>query len=282
MIYYAYQKICEGKMRNENVCKIPLSAQPGELSVSCFVLETDRETMEEKRALKANRMILVEGGEGVFSIDGREQPFSVGTLLFCFEGEHFSLKKGEGVRYIYIDFSGARGDTLLHRFGILPHARVRENCNALIPFCKECLVSTPQENIDMVAECVLLYVFSRISAQRDAKDDVLERIVLFTEENFRDPELSISLVAREIGYNAKYLSHYFKERMNVSYSEYLRSFRFKYAISLFELGISSVKNVALLSGFSDPLYFSSAFKKSIGISPSEFIASLSETPKKEE
>ena len=73
----------------------------------------------------------------------------------------------------------------------------------------------------------------------------------------------------------KYLSHFFKEKMNVSYSEYLRSLRFQYAISLFELGISSVKNVALLSGFSDPLYFSNSFKKAIGISPSEFIANLS-------
>ena len=58
----------------------------------------------------------------------------------------------------------------------------------------------------------------------------------------------------------------------MNYSEYLRSVRFKYAISLFELGISSVKNVALLSGFSDPLYFSNIFKKTTGISPKEFIS----------
>jgi AraC-like DNA-binding protein len=64
--------------------------------------------------------------------------------------------------------------------------------------------------------------------------------------------------------------------MNVSYGEYLRGIRFKYAIALFELGISSVKNVALLSGFSDPLYFSNAFKKAIGISPKEYISKITE------
>ena len=58
--------------------------------------------------------------------------------------------------------------------------------------------------------------------------------------------------------------------MHISYSEYLRSFRLKHAISLFELGLSSVKNVAILSGFSDPLYFSTIFKKYIGISPKDF------------
>ena len=53
-------------------------------------------------------------------------------------------------------------------------------------------------------------------------------------------------IAEVFGYNPKYLSHYFKKKMNVTYSEYLRSFRFKYAISLFELGLDSVKNVGLL------------------------------------
>ena len=98
-----------------------------------------------------------------------------------------------------------------------------------------------------------------------------------SEEHIRDPYLSLAQIATEIGYNPKYLSHYFKKKMNVTYSEYLRSFRFKYAISLFELGISSVKNVALLSGFSDPLYFSSTFKKAIGISPKEFILKQMDT-----
>ena len=46
--------------------------------------------------------------------------------------------------------------------------------------------------------------------------------------------------------------------------------RLKYAVALFDSGVDSIKNVAALSGFSDPLYFSSVFKKSIGISPKEY------------
>ncbi|MBQ9131664.1 MAG: helix-turn-helix transcriptional regulator [Clostridia bacterium] len=141
------------------------------------------------------------------------------------------------------------------------------------------MLSTQQENIDMVAESVLLYVFSRLSASVAAQNTTIQKIIDLTEQNFRNPELSVALIAKEIGYNPKYLSHFFKEKMNISYSEYLRSFRFKYAISIFELGISSVKNVAFLSGFSDPLYFSNAFKKAVGISPSEFIQNLSNSQK---
>jgi AraC-like DNA-binding protein len=58
--------------------------------------------------------------------------------------------------------------------------------------------------------------------------------------------------------------------MGVSYTDYLRSLRLKFAVSLFDRGLDSVKNVALLSGFTDPLYFSTVFKKHIGLSPKEY------------
>jgi two-component system response regulator YesN len=146
----------------------------------------------------------------------------------------------------------------------------------LIPFCKDCLLSTPQEHIDLAAESVLLYVFSHLSSENASQNSLLQRITDLTNENFSNPELSISAIADDIGYNSKYLSHFFKEKMNVSYSEYLRSVRFKYAISLFEHGLNSIKNVSYLCGYSDPLYFSSSFKKEIGVSPKEFISQLAD------
>ncbi len=266
-------------MKNKNVCKFPISSVSNDFSVHCFVSESDRETMQKTTRLKSNRMILVTRGSGEFSFNGTAVRFSAGSLVFGFEGETIALLRGEDVKYIYINFSGLRATTLLHRFGIFPHTRSRDGFNGLIPFFKDCLLSTKQENIDIAAESALLYTLSRLSERSTPQNDVLQRIIEITEESFHDPELSLEDIAKEIGYNPKYLSHFFKEKMNVSYSEYLRSMRFKYAISLFELGLSSVKNVALLSGFSDPLYFSSAFKKSIGVSPKEYIANL--TPKEE-
>lgn len=261
---------------NNNVCKFPPAATSRELSTTCFVLETDIAILQKALRLKHNRMILIESGEGAFAFDGLTYDFETGTLLFGFEGESFSLVRGESVRALYIDFGGVQGELLLRRFGLHPHARKIEKCNALIPFCKNCLLSTPQENVDVVSESVLLYVFSQLSSRQTPKSDTVQRIVEYTKEHFQNPELSVTLIAKTIGYNPKYLSHFFKEKMGVSYSEYLRSLRFRYAISLFELGISSVKNVALLSGFSDPLYFSNAFKKEIGLSPKEFIRECAE------
>ena len=50
-------------------------------------------------------------------------------------------------------------------------------------------------------------------------------------------------------------------------SEYIATIRIQYACTLMEQGLSSVSDIALLCGFSDPLYFSKVFKKRMGISP---------------
>jgi transcriptional regulator GlxA family with amidase domain len=41
-----------------------------------------------------------------------------------------------------------------------------------------------------------------------------------------------------------------------------------------EEGLVSVKNIAILSGFHDPLYFSKVFTESEGISPKNYIAKV--------
>ena len=259
-------------MKPNNICKFPSSCLQNDLSVFCFVFETDEKAMQQKLTLNHNRMILIERGEGEILLNDVPYVFSSGTLIFGFKGECFSVSGRENAQYFYIDFDGARAENLFHRFAIYQHTRKFESFCSLIPFFKDCLLRSPQENIDISSESVLLHVFSRLSAIDSKQNATIQKIIEITEDKFQDPELSLTHIAKEIGYNPKYLSHFFKDKMNISYGEYLRTLRFKYAISLFELGITSIKNVALLSGFTDPLYFSNAFKKATGVSPKEFIA----------
>ena len=69
---------------------------------------------------------------------------------------------------------------------------------------------------------------------------------------------------------------YWAKQMGISYVEYLRNLRIKRAVFLMEQGVASVKNVAILSGFEDALYFSKVFKQAEGVTPSEYIKNLSE------
>lgn len=257
----------------KNICKFPGPNLSNALNTHLFVLETNEEIMKASGQLKTHRIYLIEQGNCVFQIDGKTFELKKGDLFFAFEHECVQLKKSENTQYLYIDFSGTRANELLRRFGIYPATRKMENFISLIPFWKESLSSANENNLDIATESVLLYTLSRLN-KNAVENEILQKIVELAENRFRETELSLSTIAKEMGYNAKYLSHFFKQKMQTGFSEYLRSLRLQYAVTLFEHGIDCVKNVAFLCGFSDPLYFSNIFKKELGVSPKEFVQNL--------
>jgi YesN/AraC family two-component response regulator len=102
----------------------------------------------------------------------------------------------------------------------------------------------------------------------------LHSIIELTNKSFTDPTFSLSALAKELNYSSKYISFFFKKNKGICFGEYLRTLRVKHSVFLMEQGITSVKNIALLSGFSDALYYSKIFKQEIGRSPKEYIESL--------
>jgi len=262
-------------VKNNNICKFPIVAINGDaLSILCFVRESNSDTMKIRRTLASNRIVFCIEGSGKCCVDGTDFPLNKGALLFCFPEENVFFNNGEDLTYMYIDFSGPRADELLRKFDITVFSRSYEGFDGLIPFWSESLFRASDKTIELVAESILLYTLSRLFDDKGSENGLVGRIISLTEKNFKNPELSISSIAEELSYNPKYLSHIFKDRARVSYSEYLRSVRIKYATTLFEHGLDSVKNVAFLSGFSDPLYFSNVFKKSVGVSPKEYIEAI--------
>lgn len=258
----------------KNICKFTTSRVYSQLTVSCFVMETDAEIMKRSIPLKMNRALLFIQGKGSLLIDGRTLSVGQGTLFFAFEGENFSVTSSKDATYLYIDFGGGRAEELFSRFNINRGNRCFAGCDGLIPLWRDSLSRADADTIDLASESILLYTFSRLHSQAAHFDSAVSRLLEITDKNFNDPELSISEISKQLSYNPKYLSHSFKKAMNVTFSDYLRDLRIKYAISLFNEGLDSVKNVALLSGYSDPLYFSNVFKKSVGISPREYVLKL--------
>ena len=259
-------------MNNKNICKFISEHSFDKLETHNFIYEANKEAMSQKCIIKSHRAFLIKSGNGAFIIDGKEYPFSTGCLIFAFEGETYFTKADSPCEIMYISFDGARSETLFRRFGIDKNDRLFKGFDGLIPLWYDSVSRASEQNIDLASESILLYTISRLENTKDEQTSLVKKIIEITEENFSDPDLSITSIAEELSYNPKYLSHIFKKKMVMGYSEYLRNFRINYAVSLLNFGIDSVKNIAFLSGFSDPLYFSNVFKKVMGISPKEYKA----------
>lgn len=257
-------------MKGRNICKFVSPGASDVLEVQNFVYETNPEIMTAPVSYGTHRMVLVTKGEGTFVIGLRNWHGKMGSLFFSFGGETVRVENSTNLEYIYISFAGERAERLFRQFGIDGENRLFEGFDRLIPLWKECLLRASEENTDLCAESMLLYAFSRLSAVREKMHVLLQNMIDITERSFTDPGFSLSNLAEEMGYNMKYLSHLFRKHMGVTYTEYLSTMRIRYAVTLFDHGIDSVKNVAFLCGFRDPLYFSTVFKKIVGDAPSSY------------
>ena len=65
-----------------------------------------------------------------------------------------------------------------------------------------------------------------------------------------------------------------KKKKGIPFTQYLRELRIAHALFLMEQGVVSVKNIAILAGFGDALYFSKIFKEQVGLSPKAYMENL--------
>ena len=85
-----------------------------------------------------------------------------------------------------------------------------------------------------------------------------------------DPGLSVGEIASSLGLSEGHLSHVFKKETDYTILAYLTRIRMHRAMELLREGRLKVYEVAERVGYRDVPYFSSAFKRVVGVSPSEY------------
>ncbi len=259
-------------MEKYNICKFNLN-RSSDLICENFIYETEKNPREPRLSLY-NTVNLVVKGNGVALCDWESFPIKEGCLFFVMKGERFSVSSDGELEYMYISFHGRRAGEYFERLGISAQNRIFPGHGELAELWRHSIEMSESGNIDMLSEAVLLYSLAHLDPVNNDKGDIVSRIVAMTHENFNDPDMSISHVAAELGYDAKYLSGLFKKKKGIAYTVYLRDIRLKHAVFLMENGVVSVKNVAILSGFRDALYFSKLFTAAEGMSPKAYIEKI--------
>ena len=105
-------------------------------------------------------------------------------------------------------------------------------------------------------------------------NEFMTRINKLIEDNMDNSELSIADITQELGISRSLLHIKMKTFFNISMTDYIKKCRMTMACELFKKGYK-VSETAYRAGYSDPNYFSKVFKRTFGISPSDYISSLS-------
>lgn len=123
------------------------------------------------------------------------------------------------------------------------------------------MFATPsQEALNEMAALV------RNSANQDEKFlETVDSIILYKLD---DPELGVKSLAAQMGISEKQLYRRIKEITGSTVVDYLKSYRLNKAKEILSQGQFSVKEVAYMTGFTSPSYFSRCFTEKFGVSPS--------------
>jgi two-component system response regulator YesN len=88
--------------------------------------------------------------------------------------------------------------------------------------------------------------------------------------NHQDPDLTVERIAANAGLSESYLCTVFKQACALTVKDYLLRVRLERAKELLRHGNEKLQAVAWDVGFRDANYFSTVFKREVGITPREY------------
>lgn len=232
--------------------------------------------------------IIVTAGEGKIRYGGDDITLKAGDISlinsnvmhrlytdgeFCYHyfivGERFCIENG-------LDIS---------EFILEPKVSDETMCSLYLAVVDRYREKEADENVMSVmalrsaALALISYAFSNYSKPQDSKreagassEEYIKRVVSYLNEHYTEA-LSLDSIASFCGVSKYHLSREFKNRTGQTVFSYMSMLRCKKAAMLLSEG-KSVTETAYACGYESLSYFSRAYRKRMGVAPSEYKAEL--------
>lgn len=106
-------------------------------------------------------------------------------------------------------------------------------------------------------------------ADIDARERYLSKARVMMEKRCNE-ELTLKMVADELGISESYLGKLFKSHTEYTFLELLTMYRMKKAVRMLTETDCKVYEIAVETGYRDAKYFSNVFRKIVGVTPRAF------------
>ena len=241
-------------------------------------------------------MCYVQSGQAMLNLEGEMIPLKTGDVTFvppdkthvytsegeeeskvfvvCFETFSYDIKTLGGM--VFTLDEGLRDcvhkivDEYTHTFYMNKedHLEVLKNPNF-----------GGQQIIMLLLEYLIICLVRRLSVEKNPevvflnKDDFYAKLTEIIIDYFRTnvtSKLSLTDVCNKVNYSRSFLCKVFKEQTGETLSSYFNRLKINESKKLLEETGMSITNISKELGFSDVKYFGSLFKKTVGMTPSEY------------
>ena len=212
-------------------------------------------------------LLYVSSGE--VCVNGETLREGEAYLFLPWELHIYTYKKTDSSRYYWVHFTGNKVSDILSRCkvskGVNKNNERRYEKDALLYMLAEELSGCTGEASDFAVS--LFFSFLSLFKSVQSKKVYADAIKEF--ENTRS-NASVASIAGTYGITSSHFIRSFKSIYGITPNEYRQNYRISQATNLIKMTNLTVREIAEQCGFDDPFYFSRAFKKHVGVSPSKY------------
>lgn len=222
-------------------------------------------------------------GSGIYTTGKVSVRLSAGDTFILFPGVElqYQADKDEPWEYCWAGFMGTDAASIIRNTGFsketpyilkgtIPEEEIRNGLDEIY----QNKGNTYESSVAMAGRLYsLLAVFMHYAQGTEPEKDshvmYVEKAMSYIETNYSYP-ITVEDIAYYVGISRSHLFRSFQNYMRKSPKDYLSGYRIRQACHLLRETDLSVSTIAYSVGFENNLYFSKAFRKQKGMSPSEY------------
>ncbi len=227
------------------------------------------------------QLIYIADGQARFQIDGKQQVLEKGNCVFYHPGDpqyyYYNLNEHPDIYWVHFSCKGNNeffsrmgwGEDKIYNVGV--HNSYIELFSEIIqelqlkpPFCEDRLKLLMQQLMLQMGRNRIREKNIMVSYKREV-EDAIQTFNRLPEEDF-----TIKQFTKDHGLNYYRFIDTFTQYVGISPRQYIINIRMTKAKDLLVNSLFQISEVARLSGYENPLYFSRLFKKTWGMSPKEY------------
>lgn len=228
-----------------------------------------------------HQILFSASGKGILNFDSTTVNLAEDYWFFIpasYPHEYYPIEEKWDVRWVAFDGFACRN--ILEKLNMTkPFALRLNNSSSLQHIYNKMFTAQKTDKVygdytcsGLIYEYMLefhrLVIDKNMSGGND-RSSILMPVLSFIDDNFRN-DFPLTTLADIAGITPQHLCRIFRETMNMRPTEYLTKRRIEEAKFLLSKTNKPISEIYSLSGFSNPGYFSTVFKKFEGISPLEY------------
>ncbi|MCR5057238.1 MAG: response regulator [Clostridiales bacterium] len=168
-------------------------------------------------------------------------------------------------QYIAMDVYFCVADFSVNELGLS-----KEELEAKVRFPAGEILSGEEITHDYLSEIIHIALDLREDHSLSRYHDVMKDAIAYISEHYSDEELSLNTLAAQVNFSPNHLSSIFKQETGQPFIKYLTDYRMDMAKELLRRTSKKSNEIGIMVGYKDPHYFSYLFKKTQGVTPTQF------------